>query len=242
MDKEALSFIQKYQYDGSDLYYSLLYQDKDTKPLLSILFAIEYEVIEITTQIQDLGIARQKLHWWQEELERYQDSKPRHPLTKALEVNTKDKELLSNRLMNAVINCQSLLLPYCFTSIKDFQEKYKDNIGEFWVVTNLSNSDNENFSLLGQCTYYIRTLKSKNLLQQSGREVLPKDHSILDAYKEIMNALENIKIEKNNSVLQYAWVMKKLLLLHCKSALKKQDEEFIGITPLRKLVCARLKV
>lgn len=239
MDKETLSFIQKSQYDGSDLYYALLYQEDNTKCLLSILFAIEHEVIEITTKVQDLGIARQKLSWWNEELLRYQESKPRHPLTKALRLNNEIKESVSNKLIYAVTDCQSLLLPYAFTEIYDFQNLYKDNIGEFWQASNLiTNNKHEDINLIGQCHYYLNALKNKQTLKQQGRELLPHNVSIFDIYAEIRQVLESIKLDTNSPRLRYALVIKKLLILHCKTAIKKQDEYFIGITPLRKLISA----
>ena len=240
LDNEALSFIEKSQYDGSDLYYSLLYQDKNSKRFLSLLFAIEYELIQITTNIQDLGIARQKLQWWQEELLRGLNNEARHPLTKSFASTDYINPDIFNDLFHCVINCQTLLNPYVVNTSNEYIKLFKTNFGALWDISqSISHQSSEsNIELIGTCRYYLYALSNRHLLQQQGREILPQTVSIFDCYKTIIDSLEKVEIPRSELRLNYARIMKDLLLLYCKASIQKQDDDFRGITPLRKLLQA----
>jgi len=69
---------------GSSAYYSLRFAPRNLRDDLAMLLAWWYQVHEIPDRVADLGLARIKLQWWREELERTFTDTPHHPLSRAL--------------------------------------------------------------------------------------------------------------------------------------------------------------
>jgi phytoene synthase len=69
---------------GSSAYYSLRFAQEDLRNDLAALTVWRYEIRRILEQVTDPGVARIKLQWWREELERTFAGKPYHPLTRIL--------------------------------------------------------------------------------------------------------------------------------------------------------------
>lgn len=75
---------------GSSLYYSFLFLSQEQRQALTALHAFCREVGEVTDECHDPQVARTKLQWWREEIQRLFSDSPRHPVSKALQtpVNT----------------------------------------------------------------------------------------------------------------------------------------------------------
>jgi phytoene synthase len=69
---------------GSTLYYALRFSPPEARPWLHQLHRLGREVQEIPGMVSEPGIARLKLQWWEEELERLFAGTPGHPLTRVL--------------------------------------------------------------------------------------------------------------------------------------------------------------
>lgn len=69
---------------GSSLYYALRFSAPVARPWLQQLHRLGREVQGIPDMVSEPGIARLKLQWWEEELERLFAGTPRHPLTRVL--------------------------------------------------------------------------------------------------------------------------------------------------------------
>lgn len=69
---------------GSAGYYSLLFLPSSARPALTALHALARELDDVADECTDAGVARAKLAWWQEELARAFDNRPRHPVTRLL--------------------------------------------------------------------------------------------------------------------------------------------------------------
>lgn len=69
---------------GSSLYYSVLFADPAVAEALVALHAFAEEIREITDQTSDEAVARRKLGWWAEEIQRAAGGEPRHPVSRAL--------------------------------------------------------------------------------------------------------------------------------------------------------------
>lgn len=69
---------------GSAAYYSLLFLPPAARPALTALHALRRELDDVADECADAGVARTKLAWWQEELVRAFESRPRHPVTQLL--------------------------------------------------------------------------------------------------------------------------------------------------------------
>ena len=69
---------------GSNLYYSTLYHDAQTRRILHALFAFHHELNEVVCESSDPGAARVTLYWWFEEIGRLFSGEARHPVTREL--------------------------------------------------------------------------------------------------------------------------------------------------------------
>ena len=69
---------------GSNLYYSTLYHDAQTRRVLHALFAFLHELNEVVCESSDPGAARVTLYWWFEEIGRLFAGEARHPVTREL--------------------------------------------------------------------------------------------------------------------------------------------------------------
>lgn len=69
---------------GSSLYYSLLPLDPARRQALQALYALLRELHDIPSS-RDPNVARVRLDWWRQELERFQAGQPQHPITQALQ-------------------------------------------------------------------------------------------------------------------------------------------------------------
>jgi phytoene synthase len=70
---------------GSSAYYSVRFAPAGLRHELAALLAWRHQVWAISNEVSDPGVARLKLQWWREELERTYRGEPRHPLSHALE-------------------------------------------------------------------------------------------------------------------------------------------------------------
>lgn len=75
---------QKAISSGSSFYYSFLFLPPDRRRAITALYAYCREVDDVVDECTDPGVARTKLVWWREEVERLYEAKPQHPVTKAL--------------------------------------------------------------------------------------------------------------------------------------------------------------
>ena len=67
--------------DGSSFYYATLFETQKNKTVLIAFHAFLFELSNIIIECNDPGVARIKLKWWQEEIERLFRHQPRHPVT-----------------------------------------------------------------------------------------------------------------------------------------------------------------
>ncbi|WP_089727606.1 squalene/phytoene synthase family protein [Candidatus Thiosymbion oneisti] len=69
---------------GSSAYYSLRFAPRELRDDLAVLSAWRHQVRAIPDRVSDPGLARIKLQWWREELERTFAGTPHHPLSRVL--------------------------------------------------------------------------------------------------------------------------------------------------------------
>jgi phytoene synthase len=69
---------------GSSAYYSVRFAPMRLRHDLAALLAWRHQVRAILDEVSDPGVARLKLQWWREELERTGAGEPRHPLSRLL--------------------------------------------------------------------------------------------------------------------------------------------------------------
>jgi phytoene synthase len=75
---------QKAAASGSSFYYSFLFLPQDRRRAITALYAFCREVDDVVDEVSDPGVARAKLAWWVEEVERIFAGTPEHPVGRAL--------------------------------------------------------------------------------------------------------------------------------------------------------------
>jgi phytoene synthase len=75
---------QKAAPSGSSFYYSFLFLPPERRRAVTALYAFRREVEDVVAECRDAGVARAKLMWWREELERVYEGTPQHPVARAL--------------------------------------------------------------------------------------------------------------------------------------------------------------
>lgn len=69
---------------GSSFYYSFLFLPAVRRRAITALYAYCREVDDAVDECTDPGVARTKLAWWHDEVERLYAGRPQHPVTRAL--------------------------------------------------------------------------------------------------------------------------------------------------------------
>lgn len=94
---------------GSNLYYSLLYQTSSDKRAIHALFAFDNELHQTLIANTDPGVARLKLQWWREEIERTFAHQSRHPV--GIEIDHLRKQhVLDKQVFESCIDATELIL------------------------------------------------------------------------------------------------------------------------------------
>jgi phytoene synthase len=75
---------QKAVASGSSFYYSFLFLPPEQRRAITALYAYCREVDDVVDEVSDPGVARAKLLWWRQEVERMVAGTPQHPVGHAL--------------------------------------------------------------------------------------------------------------------------------------------------------------
>ncbi len=75
---------QKAARSGSSFYYSFMFLSPTQRQAMVALYAYCREVDDVVDECDDANLARVKLQWWRDELNRLFEGAPQHPVTKAL--------------------------------------------------------------------------------------------------------------------------------------------------------------
>jgi len=70
---------------GSSFFYAFLFLPEEQRRAMMALYAFCREVDDIADEVSDQDVAMQKLHFWNEEMDRTFAGKPRHPIGKELD-------------------------------------------------------------------------------------------------------------------------------------------------------------
>ena len=69
---------------GSSFYYSFLFLPDEQRRAITALYAFCREVDDIVDEVREVSVARIKLAWWRDEIERAYGGVPQHPVARAL--------------------------------------------------------------------------------------------------------------------------------------------------------------
>jgi phytoene synthase len=91
---------------GSSFYYAFLFLPKPRRAAITAFYAFCREVDDVVDEVQDAGIARTKLAWWQGEVTRAYAGEPTHPVMKALMPLVADYGIEARHLLAVIEGCQ----------------------------------------------------------------------------------------------------------------------------------------
>jgi phytoene synthase len=97
---------QKAAASGSSFYYSFLFLPEDQRNAITALYAFCREVDDVVDECSDQDIARTKLNWWREEVQRLYAGTPRHPVTQALAGHIKTFRLQATHFLEIIAGMQ----------------------------------------------------------------------------------------------------------------------------------------
>lgn len=117
---------------GSSLYYSLLFVTPGHRQALTALHAAVEEFREVAEEVSDAGVARSKLGWWAEEMQRAYAGEPRHPVTLVLATPVRQAGIDAERfvaVLNAFAAHQQTDAYRTFEELESHCERVADAIG-----------------------------------------------------------------------------------------------------------------
>ncbi len=248
--------------DGSNLYYATLFESAKNKHIIISLHALLYELTDIIHECSDPGIARIKLHWWQEEIERLYQQQPRHPVTRQLmQCLSIDQALIAS--LNSVIGkFDNFIFIEQLDSIDDILSLYDSTAGEIWHQSEIqlqASTSSKSMRELGSINQFIRCLQQPGTYITETRCIIPQEvmHRV-DLFNSDEKAMKQsevfssllidlqTRLEKNytdlladdNITLKHGLILNRLMLKTCDEILDDGCNLLntnISLTPLRKL-------
>ena len=259
--------LQKAIPDGSNLYYACVFEEASYKQQIISFHAFLNELIEILIECSDPGIARIKLQWWLEELERLENHQPRHPVTRCLQKSTSiDKEII-DQLNKVVLSTEGMLLIQQPDSLESALAVFDKQSGIIWQLCakqfcNNTESVIKKINDLSNTYHYLQAILRPSTYVTESCCLIPSnyiDKQIIFSSKQIstqhqeqlrklLNDLQS-KIEENLSELTKSerHILKHMIILNRiakKTVIKMQSHVFpwstdqVSSTPISKLLFA----
>jgi phytoene synthase len=97
---------QKAAASGSSFYYAFLFLPSPRRAAITAFYAFCREVDDVVDEIDDPGVARSKLAWWQGEVAQSFAGKPSHPVMQALMPLAADYRIEARHLLAVIEGCQ----------------------------------------------------------------------------------------------------------------------------------------
>jgi phytoene synthase len=104
---------------GSLLYYSLLYTPQPERDAITALHALRRDLLDVPDKCSDPSVARMKLNWWREELQRALGGRAQHPVTQVLLPLTRSYNLPLEQFLEIADGVQMGLDAMHYNSFKE---------------------------------------------------------------------------------------------------------------------------
>ncbi len=210
-DSTAFDYcINKAIPDGSNLYYATIFDCKKNKALIIAFHAFLYELSDIIQECSDPGVARIKLKWWHEEIERLFNQQARHPVTKQMqECIVFDKNL--NSTFDSVIE---FFNHFIFIEQKDSLDSilslYKSTTGEIWYqcAHQLNQTKTDSLDVMremGALIHFTTCLQQPNTYINETRCIIPASYAN-------NTDLLSLRIETKNKQIKQKEIFSPLLI------------------------------
>ncbi len=165
---------------GSNLHYALLFEPEELKNQLLSVFALHYEISACLTASADPDVTRMKLEWWSEELLRLSETKPRHPITLALQPIINATQIDSSPLLKYLATINFIITRQSIATINDWFDKLTRGLGQIWLfAARLSVRENSPSGSLiqtnGGTIFLLELLQNLGLFIARGYMFLPDE-------------------------------------------------------------------
>lgn len=91
---------------GSSFYYAFLFLPTQRRAAITAFYAFCREVDDVVDEVQDPGVAAQKLAWWRQEVAQTFAGKPSHPVMHALQPHIAPFQIEQQQLQAIIDGCQ----------------------------------------------------------------------------------------------------------------------------------------
>ena len=91
---------------GSSFYYAFLFLPPPRRAAITAFYAFCREVDDVVDEVNDPGIARTKLAWWQSEVAQSFQGRPTHPVMQALMPSVPEFGLRQEQLQSVIRGCE----------------------------------------------------------------------------------------------------------------------------------------
>lgn len=91
---------------GSSFYYAFLFLPTQRRAAITAFYAFCREVDDVVDEVQDPGVATQKLAWWRQEVAQTFAGKPSHPVMQALQPHIAPFQIEQQQLQAIIDGCQ----------------------------------------------------------------------------------------------------------------------------------------
>jgi 15-cis-phytoene synthase len=167
--------------DGSNLYYSTIFDNTKNKTIIISLHALLNELTDIIYECSDPGIARVKFKWWQEEIERLSNNEARHPVTRQMQECLSIDDNLKLTFDSTIDFFNHFIFIEQPESLETILSLYKSTIGEIWYqcANQLQTKTNhlpDTIRDQGAIIYYIACLQQPNTYMNETRCIIPSTY------------------------------------------------------------------
>ena len=181
--------------DGSNLYYATLFEKPENKSRIIVFHAFLNELTEIIHECSDPGVARIKLKWWQEEIERLSNHQCRHPVTRQLQESITINDNLKSTFDSVIDFFNHFIFIEQADSLDTILSLFKSTSGEVWYqcrkdITEYEQSNLELQRELGALVQYVVSLQQPYTYINETRCIIPA--STIEN-----NELQKLLVEKN---------------------------------------------
>ena len=119
---------------GSNLYYSILFCPKPLQRSLYALHGFNAEIEHVIEECSDPGVARIKLQWWHEEIQRVYANQARHPVGKALIKLIAQHPIAEEQLHQIIQHVEHKLDSHTPDSYAALFDSLRSGPGLFWQL------------------------------------------------------------------------------------------------------------
>jgi 15-cis-phytoene synthase len=167
--------------DGSSLYYATIFDSVKNKTIIITLHAFLYELSDIIHECSDPGIARIKLKWWQEEIERLFNNEARHPVTQQMQECITIEENLKSTFNSVIEFFNQFIFIEQPDSLESILSLYESTTGEIYYQCGLQLSPIKTDSLnimrkLGALIHFISCLQRPKTFINETRCIIPANY------------------------------------------------------------------